>query len=48
MNKLIKQFVNYPSEETRLRLQNYINKHPIWACRASLNTQEFLKANGFI
>jgi len=48
MNKLIKQFVAYPSEQTRSRLQNYINKHPIWAFRASLNTQEFLKANGFI
>jgi len=48
MHKLIKQFVAYPSNERRLRLQNYINKHSFWALRASRNTQEFLKINGFM
>lgn len=47
MNKLIKQFVAYPSETARLQLQKYLNKHPMAICFATPETQEFLKANGF-
>jgi hypothetical protein len=47
MDKLIEQFVAYPSDATRLRLQNYLNKYPMAVCLASPQTQEFLKVNGF-
>jgi hypothetical protein len=47
MNKLIEQFVAYPSNATRLRLQKYLDKHPMSICLASPQTQEFLKVNGF-
>ena len=47
MDKLIKQFVAYPSDATRLNLQKYLDKHPMAICLATTQTQEFLKVNGF-
>jgi hypothetical protein len=46
MNKLIEQFVANPSDKTRLRLQTYLNKHPMAVCLASPEQREILKVNG--
>jgi hypothetical protein len=47
MSKLIRNFVAYPSEEARLRLQKYLARHPIAICLATPEEQQFLKVNGF-
>jgi hypothetical protein len=47
MNKLLEAFKADPSEKNRIKLQNYLNKHMMATCLASIEDQQFLKANGF-
>jgi hypothetical protein len=47
MSKLLNQFKALPSPSNRLKLQNYLNKHPFAVCIASLEDVHFLKSNSF-
>lgn len=47
MNKLLEAFIKNPNEQTRAKLQAYLNKHMMAICMASSEEQQFLKANGF-
>lgn len=47
MSKLIRNFVAYPSDEARLRLQKYLTRHPMAVCLATPEEKQILNANGF-
>jgi hypothetical protein len=47
MLKLLNQFKALPSPSNRLKLQNYLNKHPFAVCIASLEDVDFLKTHSF-
>jgi len=47
MLKLIETFLADPSDKTRAKLQNYLNKHMMAVCMASPEQQAFLRVNGF-
>jgi len=47
MLKLLNQYKALPSPSNRLKLQNYLNKHPFAVCIASLEDVDFLKTHSF-
>ena len=47
MTKLINTYRKLPSPSNRTKLQNYLNKHMMAVCMATIEDIAFLKANGF-
>lgn len=47
MNKLLEAFIANPTEQTRAKLQAYLNKHMMAVCMATPEQQNILKSNGF-
>lgn len=47
MNKLLETFIKNPNEQTRAKLQAYLNKHMMAICMATPEQQQTLKQNGF-
>lgn len=47
MNKLLEAFIKNPNEQTRAKLQAYLNKHMMAICMATPEQQQTLKQNGF-
>lgn len=47
MNKLIEAFIKNPTEQSRAKLQAYLNKHMMAVCLATPEQQQILKVNGF-
>jgi hypothetical protein len=47
MNKLLLAFKADQSEKNRIKLQNYLNKHMMSTCLASIEDQRYLKEHGF-
>ena len=47
MQKLLLAFKADQSEKNRVKLQQYLNKHMMAICCASIEDQKYLKANGF-
>lgn len=47
MTKLIEAYRQNPTPANHVRLQAYINKHPMAVCLVDPGDVRFLKANGF-
>jgi len=47
MSKLLAAFKTDPTEANRIKLQKYLDKHMMASCLATIEDQQFLKANGF-
>jgi hypothetical protein len=47
MSKLLTAFKAQPTEANRIKLQKYLDKHMMASCLATIEDQQFLKANGF-
>jgi hypothetical protein len=47
MSKLIRNFLAYPSDEARARLQKYLTRHPMAICLATPEENQILKQHGF-
>ena len=47
MNKLLEAFIKNPTEQTRAKLQAYLNKHMMAICLATPEQKQILNSNGF-
>jgi hypothetical protein len=47
MSKLINAYRKLPSPSNRVKLQNYLNKHMMAVCMASIEDIAFLRAHNF-
>ena len=47
MQTLLNKFKADQSENNRVKLQNYLNKHMMAIVCASIEDQQYLKSNGF-
>ena len=47
MNKLLEAFIKNPTEQTRAKLQAYLNRHMMAICMASPEQKQALKQHEF-
>lgn len=47
MQKLLNAYRKLPSPTNRVKLQNYLNKHMMAVCMASIEDIAFLRAHNF-
>lgn len=47
MQKLLNAYRKLPSPSNRVKLQNYLNKHMMAVCMASIEDIAFLRAHNF-